>query len=154
MSSTAGQIGKANVRVCGAGNGVSCLQPTSSHLQTAIALRIAVDNISLSPVKPILVSGFCCQNKLVLGAPGLKTRIQRIYLPHTETFSACMGRVTLYGTTRHDATGQYILSWFSHALIHTSPSPAANDKEIVAGMDRLYGEHKCRLSILTLALHK
>jgi len=63
MSSVAGQIVKSNIQLFEAGNGFSCLQPTSSHLQTTTALRTIVDSISFSPFKPFLVSGCCCHTR-------------------------------------------------------------------------------------------
>jgi len=63
MSSDAGQIVKANKQLSEAGNGFSCLQPTSSHLQIKTALRTVVDSISFSPFKPFLVSGCCCHTR-------------------------------------------------------------------------------------------
>jgi hypothetical protein len=41
-----------------------------------------------------------------------------------------------HGKMRHDTKRQNILSCFSHAGIHISPSPTANDKDSVAGFER------------------
>jgi hypothetical protein len=41
-----------------------------------------------------------------------------------------------HGTVRYDTTRQNILLRFSHARIHTSPLPTANDKDSVGGIER------------------
>jgi hypothetical protein len=46
-------------------------------------------------------------------------------------------RVDTHYTARHDTTRQSILSWSPHARIHISPSPIANDKDSVAGIERI-----------------
>jgi hypothetical protein len=45
-------------------------------------------------------------------------------------------RVESHYTARHGTARQNILSWFSYARIHTSPSPIGDDKDSVVGTER------------------